>query len=173
MEGCKRNIAALLNVRNKLMEADKQGMWEYHFPEAAATQEEVKELQEKLKLTLSEEYKTFLLCANGWKCFFQMVDLFGTNELISDKMEAARELLAIEMEYDPELQELKNDLLPIAMSEDDRDLFVMVLADGEGFGEVRWLAGGEIERFRSFTEFFETMIKYNKGEAERMLANNS
>lgn len=169
MERCKRDIVILLNVRNKLMEADKQGLWEYHFPEAAATHEGVMEIQRKLNLTLSEEYKNFLLCANGWKCFFQMVDLFGTNELISDKMEYAREMLSIEMEYDSELQELKNCLLPIAMSEDDRDLFVMVLAEGERFGEVIWLAGGEIERFKSFMEFFESMIKYNEREVERML----
>ncbi len=173
MERCKKDIVALLNVRNRLMEADKQGLWEYHFPEVAATHEEVMQIQGKLKLTLSEEYKTFLLCANGWKCFFQMVDLFGTKELISDKMEFAREILAEEMEYDLELQELKNYLLPIAMSEDDKDLFVMVLADGERFGEVIWLGGGEIERFKSFMEFFESMIKYNEGELERMLTQNS
>lgn len=82
MERCKKDIAVLVNVRNKLMEADKQGLWEYHFPEVAATHEEVMEVEGKLNLTLGEEYETFLLCANGWKCFFQMVDLFGTNVLL-------------------------------------------------------------------------------------------
>lgn len=169
MERCKKDIAVLLDVRNQLMEADKQGLWEYHFPEVAATPEEITEIQKRLNLALSEEYKTFLLCANGWKCFFQMVDLFGTNDLISDKMEFARDLLAVEMEYDQELQELKDQLLPIAASEDDNDLFAMVLAPGERFGEVIWLAGGEIERFPSFMDFFESMIKYNEEEVRRML----
>lgn len=38
----------------------------------------------------------------------------------------------------------------------------MVLKEGEDYGTVIWLAGGEIERFDSFTEFFEAMIEYNR-----------
>ena len=61
---------------------------------------------------------------------------------------------------------MKEDLFPIAVSRDDLDLFVMVLKKGNRYGEIIWLAGGEIDRYESFTEFFKAMIEYNKLNAE-------
>ena len=53
------------------------------------------------------------------------------------------------------------------------DLFVMVLKKGERFGEVIWFAGGQIDKYESFTEFFLAMIEYNKLGVEDMRKNES
>lgn len=168
MERWKELIVIMLNVRNNLLKADTSGLWQYDFPEVAATKEEVENIQKHLGIKLSDEYIKFLLCANGWKCFYQMVDLFGTHEFVSDKMKHAIKLLNIEIEFNESLKDVKEYLFPIAVSRNDKDLFIMMLNDNN-FGEIIWLAGGEIDRFVSFIEFFESMIEYNKEELEEML----
>lgn len=168
----KELVVRMLDVRNDLYKADKSGLWQYYYPEVAATRKEVDNIQDSLNITLSDDYINFLLCANGWQCFYQMVDLFGTYDLISDKLEASKKLMSIEIQYDKRLKEMEGYLLPIAASRNDRDLFVMLLKKDSNFGEVIWLAGGEVERFRTFTKFFEAMIEYNKEELEDILSDN-
>lgn len=173
MEDWKLNIVTLVYVRDQLMKADKEQVWEYYWPEVAATKNELRAIQKKLNINLSKEYQDFLLHANGWECFFQNIDLFGTSDFDSNKMAYARELLSVEMVYNEDLQEMKDYLFPIAVSRDDMDLFVMVLKKGDRFGEVIWLAGGEIDKYESFTEFFLAMIEYNKLGVEDMRKNES
>ena len=110
--------------------------------------------------------------ANGWKCFYQLVDLFGTKDFESNMMSYAKTLLNAETEFDESLQKNRDYLFPIAVSQTDNDLFVMVLADGREYGQVIWLAGGVIERFDTFSEFFEAMIEYNKEELEDIMGEN-
>ncbi len=166
MEDWKSIIVTLVYIRQKMRKVDKDNLWEYYLPEVATTKEDIDQVQQKLHICLSDEYQNFLLYANGWSCFYQMVDLFGTKDFISDKMERALEMLSIVLEYNEELYEMKKNLFPIAISRIDIDLFVMVTKKGEMFGEVIWFAGGEIERYKSFTEFFMAMIEYNKLDAE-------
>ena len=152
----------MLSVRNELYKADKDQMWEYYNPEVAANPKEIELVQNKFQIELSQDYIDFLLCANGWKCFYQLVDLFGTKDFDTKNMSRAQKLLNIELAYDKSLNEIKEDLFPIAVSQTDKDLFVMVLAKEKEYGQIIWLAGGEIERFLSFSDFFESMIEYNK-----------
>mgnify|MGYP001046789906 CR=1 FL=1 len=166
MDEWKKLIVILVHIRSQLMEADKEKLWEYHLPGLATTKDKIEKVQKKINLCLSEEYKEFLLCANGWPCFYQMVDLFGTNELMSDKMLRALKMLSYECENNNELLEINKYLLPVAVSRTDMDLFVMVLKTGRRFGEIIWLAGGEIDRFESFKDFFKAMIEYNKLDLE-------
>ena len=41
------------------------------------------------------------------------------------------------------------------------DIFVTPVVDGKQVPPVIWLAGGEIDRFTSFRDFFLAMIEYN------------
>lgn len=159
-------IAAMLAVREELQRSDDGDLWEYYSPEAATDMSEISEVQKKLGLSFSRDYIDFLLCANGWKCFYQTVNLFGTKDYESEMFAYAQKMLDVEIEYIDELREIRDHLLPIAVTELDMDKFVMVLKEGEDYGTVIWLAGGEIERFDSFTEFFEAMIEYNREDAE-------
>lgn len=169
MNRAKKLLETMRQVRDELCEADKQRLWEYHAPEAPAAMDEITSAQERLGVRLSWEYEDFLLCANGWKCFYQNVDLFGTGDFESKAMEYARKLLETEVLYDESLSRIKDKLLPIAVSRTDKDLFVMVVTEDCAHGEVIWLAGGEIEVFSSFEEFFEEMIEYNREELGDML----
>ena len=164
----KERIIMMLMVKNALYQADKEQLWEYHYPEVAAQMKEILSVQKKLDVKFSEEYTEFLQYANGWKALYQLVDLFGTRDFDSESMEYARKLLNTEMANDKSLDRWGGLLLPIAVSRTDKDLFVMVLAEGEQYGQVIWLAGGEVERFASFCEFFDAMIEYNKEELEDM-----
>lgn len=165
----KERIVAMLSVRDQLYKADKDELWEYHFPEVAANMSDISDIQKKLGVSFSDDYIDFLLCADGWQCFYQDVDLFGTKDYETEKFTYAKTLLNVEAEYDKELRELGGALLPVAVSKTDKDLFVMILKEGEDYGTVIWLAGGEIERFDSFGDFFEAMIDYNKEELEELL----
>lgn len=172
MDKWKERLVEMLMVRNELYKADKGQLWEYHYPEVAAEISDILFIQEKLQIKLSQEYIDFLLCANGWKCFYQLVDLFGTKDFESQNMSLARRLLNVELKYNESLSNIKDYLFPIAVSQTDRDLFVMVLTEGREFGQIIWLAGGVIERFLSFDAFFEAMIEYNREELEDILDEN-
>ena len=49
---------------------------------------------------------------------------------------------------------LRHELLPIAVSKFDRDLFVLCLPSSSRPGEIIWFAGEEIDRFENFDEYF-------------------
>ena len=56
------------------------------------------------------------------------------------------------------------DLLPIAATTADRDLFVMALRNDGQSTEVSWFAGELIDRFLSFEQFCLAMMDYNRAE---------
>lgn len=176
MRGFDKLFSEMLSVCKELTAADKGELWEHYNPEPAAEMSEIMQAQEKLNVRFSEEYIEFLKTANGWNCFYQLVDLFGTEDFISEESERmtyAKNLLNVNLEYIDSLQSIRDYLLPIAVSRTDMDLFVLMLAEGEEYGQVVWLAGGEIERFSSFNHFFEEMIEYNREELEDVINYNA
>ncbi len=173
MYKAKELFAVMYELKNKLREADKNQLWEYYHPEDAAKMDEINFAQEKYKIKFCKEYIDFLLCSNGWRCFYQLVDLLGTKDFETEKMEHAKRLLSVEIQYNDALNRIKDYLFPIAASRTDKDLFVMVLKEGKEYGQIIWLAGGEIERFESFNTFFESMIGYNQEELEDIVGENS
>ena len=157
------------HILEQMERLDIERIWEYYPPNKPIPKSKIIELENKLGLTLSSEYKEFLLCANGWQCFYQMVDLFGTEDFVSEKMSEAKSRLEIERVYDNSY--CYKNLLPIAVSRDDRDLFVIILDSCQKFGQIIWYAGGVIEIFESFKTFFITMMGYNEQELKRICAN--
>jgi hypothetical protein len=171
IEEWKNNIATMVYVKQRLMKLDTGGMWSHHFPEVAATEGQIKSVEEKLGYTLDTSYRTFLMHANGWKAFYQTVDLFGTNELIDSAiMKYAKGLLdTIEDDVIKASGFLREQLLPIATTRFDKDLFVITSPESHVPGIVIWFAGEEIDRFSSFNEYYLTMIDYNRAEIEDLI----
>lgn len=169
MDKWKERLVKLLMIRDELYKADKERLWKYYYPEVAAEMNEILLAQKRLKVKLSQDYIDFLLCANGWKCFYQLVDLFGTKDFETENMSRAKAFLNIELEYNKSLKNIKDYLFPIAVSQTDKDLFVMLLTEGSDYGQIIWFAGGENDRFSSFSDFFESMIEYNKEELKDIL----
>ncbi|MGM0805615.1 MAG: SMI1/KNR4 family protein [Bacillota bacterium] len=159
-------IATLILVKQELMKQDVEKIWPHHFPEVGATEESLLDLEEELGYKLDLTYRDFLQHANGWKGFYQTVDLFGTEQLKdSTKKEYAEMLLtAIDDQVLKESGVSRSELLPIAATEYDKDLFVLSLPNSAKPGEIIWFAGEEIDRFENFAEFFLAMIDYNREE---------
>ena len=119
-------IAAMMYVKEELHRQDWYGLWPYHLPEVAATEEQLAAAEAHLGHELDAGYKDFLRCANGWKGFFQTVDLFGTGDLVgSGLMDYALETLDILDDAFPFKEDIgfsKAELLPIAATREERDL---------------------------------------------------
>jgi hypothetical protein len=170
----KERIAVMALVKQKLAEVDAEGLWEYHLPRVAASQERLREVEAHLGEALDPSYRDFLLHADGWPAFYQTVDLFGSEELLgSDRFRHAEEMLGYLEEEQPAGTGLRRELLPIAASPVDLDLFVMRRRSSSRPGTVIWLAGSEIDRFPSFAEYFLAMIDYNRAEIQNLQASAS
>jgi hypothetical protein len=165
----KDRIAVMFLVQNEVQRLDKLGIWQYYYPELAATEEQLAVTEAYLGHSIDKNYRDFLLCANGWKCFTQSVNLFGTGDLMgSDLMDYAMTMLGI-LDDENVLEAsgfTKEELLPIAATFDDRELHVMTRTTSQQPGLVIWFSGEEIDRFPNFEEYFLAMTDYNRLEIE-------
>ncbi len=150
-------------VKHALSEADHQNLWPYYLPEVASTKENIVNAEVALGCKIDELFANFLLFANGWKGFYQYVDLFGTQDLMGGPlMEYALSLLnTIEDSYFVQKGIVRQDLMPIAATLIDKDLFLLGKINSPLSGQIIWHAGEEIEIFENFNEFFMAMVDYN------------
>ncbi|HEK9100066.1 SMI1/KNR4 family protein [Bacillus pfraonensis] len=155
----KVHISAMVAVKQ-----DVEQIWPHHFPEVGANEAEICLVEKKIGYKLNQKYRNFLKYANGWKGFYQTVDLFGTEQLKTTMHYAEKLLNAIEEDILKESGVFRNQLLPIAVTEFDRDLFTLCLPNSSTPGAVVWFAGEEIDRFENFEEYFLKMIDYNREE---------
>ncbi|MDR3053623.1 MAG: SMI1/KNR4 family protein [Coriobacteriales bacterium] len=162
------NIAVHFIVQEEMQKHDKLPLWQYCYPELAATEEQIAEVERHLGYPLDQGYRNFLRCANGWKCFTQDIYLFGTFDLLgSDLMRTTLEMLDIMDDAFPLVDDtgfFKEELLPIAASTVAKDLHVITKPTAHEPGIVIWFAGQEIERYPNFEEYFLTMTDYNREE---------
>ena len=161
-----REIATMAYVKQAIRACDVRNLWPYQLPTLAATSEQIQAAERHLGFRLDAEYSSFLCHANGWRGFYQSVDLFGTDDLIAgERMGRARKMLA---DVEPSVVSAsgvrKDDLLPIGATSADLDLFVLTTPGDESPGRVIWFAGTEIQRFENFGEFFLSMVDYNRSE---------
>lgn len=156
-------IVQMVRLKQAISEADVEGLWEFHLPKVAATSDEIARHEALVGFQLDPDYAAFLCYANGWPSFFQSVDLFGTDD--GPRMEVARQMIAA---VEPAVLEQAGldaaQLLPIAATMVDQDVFVMPVVDGQLVPPVVWLAGYEIDRFKSFEDYVLAMIEYNGRE---------
>ena len=172
-----QEIGIAIQVKQALQEADTRGVWVHHLPEVAASEADLRFCEQQLLHELDLRYRAFLRVANGWKSFYQSVDLFGTGDLIgSGRMQSARRLLtALDRRVIADTGCGISELLPIAASGHDKDLFVIAQQCSQQAGKVFWFAGEEIDRYPSFDGYFLAMIEYNRvevGELEKLNTGN-
>jgi len=161
-------------VKQRLQEVDEECLWPWHFPEVAATEEQLRSVETYLGHDLDVRYRLFLMHANGWQSFYHDVDLFGTEDLLGNlKMSRACKLLdAIGDIPGKDYTLFRREVLPIAVSENDIDLFVIVLPPSPLAGTILWLAGYEVDRFPNFDEYFLAMVDYNREEIQDLVREN-
>ncbi|WP_170206027.1 SMI1/KNR4 family protein [Klugiella xanthotipulae] len=158
-------------TKQALAAGDPEGIFPYHLPEVAASEEAIATAERALHITFDHEYRNFLTFAGGWKGFHQSVSLLTTTELVSgplrdsacEAFEAMPELLE-DLGWSPE------NLLPIAATLEDVDIFLMKIGGG-GVSEsqVYWVAEGElIDTFETFSHFFVSIIDHTKRRIIKM-----
>lgn len=163
-------IAVRFLVKEEIQRLDKLGMWQYYYPELAATEKQLAAAEAHLGHRIDKSYRDFLLCANGWKWFIHTVNLFGTGDLIgSSLMGYALEMLDVMDDAFPISESSgfsKEELLPIAATFEDREIHVITRATSCQPGVVIWFSGQEIERYPNFEEYYLTMTDYNRLEID-------
>ncbi|WP_412538615.1 SMI1/KNR4 family protein [Longispora sp. K20-0274] len=111
-----------------------------------------------------EEYRTFLLCANGWPSLYMDAKLFGLPELRGEGPQASVAADVLDV-YDSEdmfgaIDIPRSDVLPVCAGQGMRTVFVIFRSDRPHAGSVLWLDADEIDRFDGFVEFLASMCDY-------------
>lgn len=164
-----REIVIAFKVKEKIAEVDRDELWRFAAPELAATDEQVHYAEEQLGFRLDTEYREFLRKANGWKAFYQDVSILGTPDLVgTENMHRAKALVVALEDLKPVVGFESSELLPVAVSETDIDVFLIRIQPHDMPAEVFWFAGRLIERFASFSEFFLAMVDYNRQEFDQL-----
>lgn len=167
----KDKIAQLVYVKQVLAEADVEGLFPHHFPNVAASEQALADAAAALGFALDEQYADFLRHADGWSGFYQAADLFGTGDLIGgERMRFATMLLNALDESTLEQAGLaRHELLPIAATTEDIDLFCIGKPNSAKPGTVFWFAGTVIDTFPDFDEYYLSMVDYNRRQIELVL----
>lgn len=156
-------------VKQKTAEVDVDHLWENTLPEVAASQEQLRSLEVRLGYALDPQHREFLLHANGWQAFMQYVDIFSVDDFIGGpRAVRATELIESLEPLDSLCGFGKGDLLPIAVSSIDIDVMVMTRPHTTTPGKVLWFAGGVVDIFVGFDEWFLAMVDYNRQEYQRL-----
>lgn len=160
----RKEIAIAWYVQNETAKLDKKRLWNYLLPKVAATEQDLAATEGVLGFALDPRYRAFLSYANGWRCFYQDVDIFGTAELRGGypMRDACSILDEIDSEVFAKSKLVRSDLFPIGFSGKQSDVFVLLKPGRANSGAIVWLAGYEIERFPQFDEFFLAMVDYNR-----------
>ena len=164
----KKEISILVYIKQIMSDLDNDHLWQYHLPEVAASEIDIITLEKHLGFKLDSQYAGFLRHANGWRCFYQSVDLFGTRELLNSEIyKQAKLMLDAIDENAMKVSELqKDDLLPIGATTLDMDMFFLGKPSSKHSGEIFWFTGQEIDRYPDFDEFYFAMVDYNRAEVE-------
>ena len=100
----------------------------------------------------------------------QDTDVFGIHDFIGGPR-AQRAVALLDSLHDLEALSGfgKLDVLPIAVSSDGTDVVVMTRPQNTTPGKVLWLAGGVIDTYAGFDEWFLAMVDCNRHEYQRLL----
>jgi hypothetical protein len=140
----------------------------HHLPNVAATEEQLRLVEAFIREPLDAQYRAFLAAAGGWRGFYHTSDLFGPEELMGNSLGsyAAEKLSWVEPVALDEAGLRREDLLPIAATRVDLDLFVVTRQSAKNPGQVIWIAGGVVARFTDFVHYFDAMVDFNRDTIE-------
>lgn len=163
-------FAEMEKAKRRLVASDREGLWRHASRKPPATPERIAEITAVTGCPVDPEYAEFLLHADGWPAVLQDIDLFGTADFGSAAYAEAQELVRVtEDEGIVERESGSARLIPMGASRTDIDILVMPGAtEIMRPAPVIWLAGGEIERYRTFSEFFRGVIAENHAEADSL-----
>lgn len=166
----KRELVIAHLVKQKVAEVDADRLWENTLPKVAATQDQLSNLEARFGYKLDPQHREFLLHADGWPALMQHIDVFGVDDLLGGpRAQRASALIDSLEDLAPICGFGKSDLLPVAVSSDDIDVVVMTRPHAAAPGKVFWLAGGLVDTFAGFDEWFLAMVDCNREEYQRLV----
>jgi hypothetical protein len=156
----KKELAVAQLVKLELHAADAEELWPFFPPNSPASDEQIQAVEHQLGVEVDPSLADFLRTANGWPAFYQCVDLFRCEDFgAGPRWARASELLET-----VDHRSFGEGAYPVAVSAEDIDLFVLI----PYVGKVVWFAGGVIDEFPSFEEFFLAMVDYNRARALKL-----
>jgi hypothetical protein len=159
----KREIAIAHLVKQKVAEVDTAGLWLHPFPGVAASETDVISLEALLGVSLDSKLREFLLHANGWRSLLHSIDVFSVEDFRDGERKHRADELLESLEDTQDLCEFRPDeLMPFAVSTEDIDVFVISRKESHAPGRVLWFAGGLVESYPDFDEWFLAMVDYNR-----------
>ena len=166
----KEEISRVVYWKQIAADHDKMKALSWHLPNVGARPENIALAQKGVGTEFSEEFKEFLIYADGWQGFHISTDLFGTKEFLEGRSKficQRPELMAFLKANN--LSE--TDVVPIGASDLDLDIFLHFSPNSTTLpGGVLWFANEEVDRYGSFAEFFSSMVNYNARVAQKMAA---
>lgn len=169
----KREIAVAHLVKQKVAEVDAAALWLHPFPEVAASETDIIALEKFLGTPLDSKLRSFLLHANGWRSLFHSIDVFSVSDFRDGERKHRAEDILESLEDTHDLCEFRPDeLMPFAVSTDDIDVFVISKEESPAPGRVLWFAGGLVDSFPNFEEWFLAMVDYNREQYDELAGSN-
>ena len=161
----------MVEVKSHLSDVDG-GFWPYYLPALKAEMSAIDQVESRLGFDLPSSYRRFLGYANGWRGFFQTIDLLSCDQLLRGDEYASSGEVANPighkdwqtLDLDPESTVI------IGGSTHEADLFVIdfsLFIDHEA--PIVWIAGERIQTWPAFVDFFSSMIEYNRREIAHFL----
>ena len=169
----KRELVIAHLVKQKIAQFDSKRIWKNTLPSVAASEASLSNLERSLGFDLDAQHRAFLLHANGWLAFKHYVDVFGVDDFLTGPRATRSSELIETLEPLESICGLsKWDLLPIAVSSNDIDVMAITRPHTKSPGRVLWFAGGLIETYAGFDEWFLAMVDYLREDYQRLVKNN-
>jgi hypothetical protein len=183
-------IAAKIALQKRLMELDDPAS---HFPpEPPATESQIQEVERHLGLQLAPQYRNFLQHANGWKGFYFVSTLFGTDDLLGKTGLRAQALEHLDA-FNPEAIFREHDiagrddnsfnpdgtfrhvvrnehLLPIGFATDSLHMYFLGKENTPVSGHVIEIQGSGIGDMSDFHTFFTKTIETERHFIDKALS---
>jgi hypothetical protein len=153
-------VGAAAEANRLVAAADINTLWQYGQPNAGASNEVLRQVE--VRYDFVPEYVEFLRVANGWRGFYHDVDLLSGEELGGGSRLDRAWMLAESADQGSggALALSKSTYIPIGVATEDIDVFLLDLLVGKG--QVRWIAGYDIETFPSIADFLRGVTLYNQ-----------
>lgn len=153
--------------RQAAEDRDAEGLYPMGAPKVAASEEAIARAELEIGVRFPEDYAAFLRHADGWPSFCENMDLFGTRDFLSGEAKRLLDRNAAATAFMHGLGFGRGDYCAVGGDRDADDLFLLISSESrKSPGEVIWYSDEELDRCRSFQEFFSNMIAFNQALAQ-------